>query len=697
MRRRDPGGIIKQLVALPVWVAPITLYVVAVLVYTLLSRRVPLPELFGDELIYGNIAQSVAHGDGFTWRDASTGLTTLLYPLSIAPAWVLSDGVGAYQLAKTINAAVMCLAVFPIWLLAKRFVSPALALTVSGLTVGGIWFEASSKMMTESLAFPWALSAIGATVMACRTPDADLEKPRRSGQWWIWTALALGTTVAAVRLQLVALPLVTILALCIDSWRRPPGERAEVFASRAAPIYIAAGVVVAVFIAVLVDGSLLGRFQVVRQFHPAIDDWAKWSVYQLLALVVASGIVPFVVALALAIRPASWRDPVIGPLLTVVVALAAVLVVVSGWFIASNSNATWMIERYVFYAVPLVILLCVVGVNRLGSRFAVASTVITALLMLSNPVTTNLWEVKSFLALNAGLDYINGPLNVSADIARVLFTLAVGCVVVCVRRKRRLWLVLAVTALVIGNASYRGWTGSDLNEQRAAAFGSTARDWVVKASDGPVGMVFYGSSDANLPQWIEFFNPSIENAYALPAATVPLDGAMCSVGVAADGLLTPPGNCPKLPGQLLVIGDGRATVSFRGGQVIADKGAAGRLVKVPPDPRLLATVGRQPCDRSISARCSGQVFVTSWLDAAADLTVVLRGPAQRQKLEVGRHTYLLEPGKTTAVRIPLQPGLQNVGLPTDWSQPTGATPALVRVDLDEGDGPVAIYAERPIH
>ena len=48
----------------------VALYVVAVIVYVLLGRGAPVPQVSPDEFTYSSLARSVAEGNGLTWNGA---------------------------------------------------------------------------------------------------------------------------------------------------------------------------------------------------------------------------------------------------------------------------------------------------------------------------------------------------------------------------------------------------------------------------------------------------------------------------------------------------------------------------------------------------------------------------------------------------------------------------------------------------
>ena len=79
------------------------------------------PFIMVDELIYSELARSVAAGDGFEVRDVPASGFSLVYPVLISPAYALFDALPtAYAAVKTLNALLMSLAAVPAYFLARR-------------------------------------------------------------------------------------------------------------------------------------------------------------------------------------------------------------------------------------------------------------------------------------------------------------------------------------------------------------------------------------------------------------------------------------------------------------------------------------------------------------------------------------------------------------------------------------------------
>jgi hypothetical protein len=139
------------------WLAAIVLASAAIRIW--LVRGMAAPFVFVDELIYAELAKSLADGDGYAVREMSTSGYSLLYPALIAPAYrVFSAVPDAYAAIKWIGAVTMSLAAVPTFLIARRVVRPPLALLAAALAVAVPSMAYTGTVTTESLFYPVALT-----------------------------------------------------------------------------------------------------------------------------------------------------------------------------------------------------------------------------------------------------------------------------------------------------------------------------------------------------------------------------------------------------------------------------------------------------------------------------------------------------------------------------------------------------------
>src|SRR6266699_3026923 len=152
-----------------------------------------------DELVYSDLARSVARGGGLAIRGEHTRAYGLLYPILIAPAWLAHSMARTYELAKAINALLVTLAGVPFYLWARRLVTPGYALVALGLFLLLPAQLYAGTLMTENAFLP-------AFLLAALAFASALEHPTPARQ-----ALALGAIVLASAIRIQGLVLVLIL------------------------------------------------------------------------------------------------------------------------------------------------------------------------------------------------------------------------------------------------------------------------------------------------------------------------------------------------------------------------------------------------------------------------------------------------------------------------------------------------------
>ena len=79
------------------------------------------PWIHPDEMIYADMARSIAAGELPTVRGAGASGFGVLYPLLVAPAWFFDDPDRAYAATRILNALLMTLTLIPAYFLAREF------------------------------------------------------------------------------------------------------------------------------------------------------------------------------------------------------------------------------------------------------------------------------------------------------------------------------------------------------------------------------------------------------------------------------------------------------------------------------------------------------------------------------------------------------------------------------------------------
>ena len=167
------------------------------------------PFIMVDELIYSELGRSLAATGGLFVRDVPSSGYGAVYPLLIAPAYLVFDNLtDAYAAVKTLNALFMSLAAVPAYLLARRVVGPPLSLLCAVLTVAVPSLVYTGSVMTENAFYPLFLVVALLLVLV-------LERPTTWTQLGLAVALgvAVGTRIQAVVLVAAALTAPLLLAL----------------------------------------------------------------------------------------------------------------------------------------------------------------------------------------------------------------------------------------------------------------------------------------------------------------------------------------------------------------------------------------------------------------------------------------------------------------------------------------------------
>jgi hypothetical protein len=305
------------------------IYAAAVAYHWLQSLGHVTPSVFGDELLYSKLAQSVAAGHGFMLRGETVFFPAPLPILAQAPAWLVHSLPSAYVVAKALNVALMSAAVFPAYSLARRLVRPSYALLAAAITVAGPAMVYAPYLMSEALAYPVFLLVLATMVRA-------FERPSR---WMEVAVVAASLAAVLTRVQFVVVPLAFLAAVVLGrDRRRHVVSVTALLALGAVPL--------------ISGGALLGTYAgtATLSFDPAAV--VRWAGLTAALLPFAAGwlVVPgaLVGLVLLAVRPRGRAEAAFGTL-----ALACVgLVLLEIGLIAAGEAARSM-ERYGIYLIPL--------------------------------------------------------------------------------------------------------------------------------------------------------------------------------------------------------------------------------------------------------------------------------------------------------------------------------------------------------
>jgi hypothetical protein len=533
-----------------------------------LGRGMLAPFIMVDELIFADLARSLAAGEGLRVRDEPFYLS-LGYPLLIAPAYALFDALPtAYAAVKTINALLMSLAAVPTYLLARRLLAPGLSLAAAALAVVIPSMAYTGTVMTENAFYPLFVTCVLLLVLV-------LERPTllREAALFGCVGLALVTRAQALAL-LPAILLAPILLVILD--RRPMRSLERFWRVYAA---VAAGTLLVIGAQTARGGSLselLGAYAVVGTSGYDLGEVARYFLYHLAELDLYLGVLP-VAALVVVTARARRLGPNVPAFVAAALAVSvSVLVVVAAF--ASVFISTRIQERNTFFLAPLFLIALLVWVGRGAPRpraLAGAAAVGAALLPLTIPF-------ERFIETGATSDTLAllpiwsayGSLLFDSIDATVLVggALAVGLFLLVPRRY--ILLVPAATLLYLAVVSYNVWFGERGFKQASVGalyqgIRTDHRDWIDDAvPDGAeVAILWTGLTDRFTVNQNEFFNRSVGPIYYVGAPT--LGGlAETATTVSADGDVRLPDGSQIQSPYLLVDG----TISPEGDAIARDPG-----------------------------------------------------------------------------------------------------------------------------
>lgn len=331
---------IPPAISLPVIVA------LAVVVSGSLVASTNGPDVLGDELLYVDLAKSIAvHGAPLVRGDLDIG-QSLLYPLFLSPAYALArDGAVAGEVARLLNAVAMSLAAVPAYLLARRVVSSPWAVAVAALSVAAPWLAYTRFILTESLFYPsFVLFALLFTRM--------LERPTLRRQLLVAGGLAV---LIGIRPQALALAGSIVLAVLLFGFLADDVAGALRTFRPVLALLVAAGLVTG---AVAGAGVPIpaGAYTPVFTGRLPVVDLLAWTARNLAVYELALGVVAllaFPLALAgLIRRGGALAERAFGVTsLTLALGILASVSVLS----ASPYGLGILHERNLFYVTPLVL------------------------------------------------------------------------------------------------------------------------------------------------------------------------------------------------------------------------------------------------------------------------------------------------------------------------------------------------------
>lgn len=350
----------RALARIPVAVWLIGIVALSAMFRFWLARSSPTPWIMPDEYIYAELSRSLADTGHFAVNGAGMATWSYgpLYPLLIAPAWfVTGSATQAYAAIQLINCIAMSSAAVCAYYLGRRVLDKQLSFFLAVLTVLVPSMVYSSKAMTESLAYPVFLAAVLAIMVA-------LERPTRRTQGLALLAIGVAVLTRAEMIMLIPAFLTAIVLISALE----DGGRRDILV-RLAPFRLTLSAFGALFLAGIAwslaqGGNVLGAHGHWLHVFDLLA-FPRWLLIYVGELDLYLGIVPFA-AFVLMLALAGRRD--------LLDRRARAVVAIAGssffWFVlliatySTQPRPTPAVhDRYVFYVVPLVLLVFLLWIS----------------------------------------------------------------------------------------------------------------------------------------------------------------------------------------------------------------------------------------------------------------------------------------------------------------------------------------------
>jgi 4-amino-4-deoxy-L-arabinose transferase-like glycosyltransferase len=522
--------------AVPAWAWLAAIVTASFLLRAWLARDMVAPFIMVDELIYSELARSIASSGDFLVRDLPASGYSTVYPVLISPAYVLFDSLPtAYGAVKTINAAVMSLAAVPAYLLARRMLGVGLSLLAAVLAVALPSLAYTGTVMTENVFYPVFLLVALQLVLVLERPTG-----RRLAALFVLLALAYATRVQAV----AVVPAIAVAPVLFGLFERRPLRAAL---RPFLPLYVAlaAGATLVVLAQVVRGRSLadlFGAYSVVGDHDYALRDVADYLVWHLAELDLYLGVLPVAATIVLTGLVRGQPRPV-QAFLAAALPLTAFLALAVAAF--ASEFAGRIQERNLFVVAPFFLVSLLVwigqGAPRRPAWLAAGAAAGAALFPLAIPferfidtpaisdtlALLPIWNAFGHLPFGGSIDW---TVAAGGVVAGALFLLVPG----------RLALLTAAVALgYLTVVSYSVWTGTRGFQQASAGalfqgIPALDRDWIDRevGTDAAVAVLWTGRTDRFTVNQTEFFNRSVGPVYYVGG---PTPGGVGERGVRVDG------------------------------------------------------------------------------------------------------------------------------------------------------------------
>jgi Dolichyl-phosphate-mannose-protein mannosyltransferase len=521
-----------------VWIGGIV--VVSAAVRLAFAAAAPAPWILPDELVYSELARSLADTGHFAvrndpWSSWSFGP---LYPAVLAPLFKAAAPTTTYLLAKVLNCLLFSVAAVPAYFLARRFLSRRSALILAGGAVLVPSAVYTSKLMTEGLAYPLFLVAVLAIVRTVERPTW----PRQVG---VMAAIAAATLARGQSVVLWPALLLTLAVMAVLELR-DAGQLAQLdeWRARLKP-YRLTWVITFLVLAAGIVAIETGLLDDVAGGHGKafagvpLGSLAASFLYHVAEFDLYLGMLPFaatVLVSTLAFRRGS-EEKNLRILCVLTIGVTALLAASAARYLVSVYRDTpdaypVVFDRYMFYAAPLFFIGFLVWIERglprpSGTRtlwVAGISAALPFVLPYADLLTGRTWGVNSS---SVGLV----PLGVVRSLTGTLFAVygalvlggaALAYVFVRSTSGRRLLFVVAANLVFVNLLAQAGNSNVSQRALRIGLGASSDRGWIDEAvgKTARVDVLWSGLHTRGPRGWhpiwqSEFFNASVGRVYDL--------------------------------------------------------------------------------------------------------------------------------------------------------------------------------------
>jgi Dolichyl-phosphate-mannose-protein mannosyltransferase len=514
-------------VAVPVGVWLAGIVVVSTGLWIAVGRANAAPWIMIDEIVYSELAKSVAAHGHFLVRGVPSDGYGFVYPVLIAPAWWLFAAIpDAYRAAKVIDSVVMSLTAVPAYFLARRLMPSGLSLVAAGLTVLVPSMLYTGMLMTENAFYPLFVLTAFLFVRMLEAPTW-----RRQLVLLAVTFVAFETRAQAVALipAMVAAP---VLLALVE--RRPLRRGLRPFATLYA---ILGGGALLALAGTIARGrsplSLLGAYRAATTSSYTVGGFLHYLLFHVAELSLYLGVIPFAALLALWLAPRSSTPA--GRAFAVASLAISVFLTVEVALFASQASVDRIEERNLFYLAPFgLIAMLALGADGLITRrrsVQIVAAVVAGGLPFFIPFTRTITTsaVSDTFAMLPWW-WVQDHLVSLGDVKWAALAACLGAAALFVFLPRRFALVLPVivggyfllTAYVV-EYGVHGIEKTSLGSSWAGTH-EAHPDWIDRlvGRNAKVAVLWTDSMPTPYPVWEnEFFNRSVGTIYDVDAVHTP--------------------------------------------------------------------------------------------------------------------------------------------------------------------------------